>query len=229
MALYAIGDIHGCNRSFQALLQKLDLQKGDELVLVGDYLDRGPDSKGVLDTIFALRQAGHTVHCLRGNHEQIFIDALTDTHYTIDRFYGAGGRSTLKSFGAKRPSEIDDYYLDFINNLPNYLEVGHFLFVHGGLNFDHPDPLQDQESMLWERYWYNNINYVWLGDRYVVHGHTPITLREHEGLLKLAKNGTERAINLDTGCVFHHRKGMGLLTAVNLTTFRGVYQPNIDQ
>jgi len=229
MALYAIGDIHGCNLSFQALLQKIDLQEDDELVLVGDYFDRGPDSKGVLDTIFALQQAEHNIHCLRGNHEQIFIEALTSVTYTLQRFYGAGGRPTLKSFGVKSPGQIDDYYLDFIHNLPNYLEMGRFIFVHGGLNFDVKDPLEDQESMLWERYWYDNIDYDWLGDRYIIHGHTPIPLTEHWGLLTQAKSGSNRAINLDTGCVYAERSDMAVLTAVNLDTFEGIYQENIDQ
>lgn len=229
MALYAIGDIHGCNRSFQALLQKLNLQGADELVLVGDYLDRGPDSKGVLDTIFELEQAGHNVYCLRGNHEQILIEALSSVTYTLQRFYGAGGKATLRSFGVMAPREIDDYYLDFIHDLPHYVEIGRFIFVHGGLNFDHPDPLYDQESMLWERYWYDKINYEWLEDRYIIHGHTPIPQQQHEGLLLLAKNGPGRMINLDTGCVYPYREGMGLLTAVNLDTFEGIYQANIDQ
>lgn len=228
MALYAIGDIHGCNRSFQALLQKIDLQQDDELVLIGDYMDRGPDSKGVLDTIFALRQAGHTVHCLRGNHEQIFLDALTTNHHALQLFLRAGGKSTLKSFDAILPGEIDAYYLDFINNLPYYVELGRFIFVHGGLNFSLDDPLLDQESMLWERYWYDHIDYEWLGDRYIIHGHTPIEHRVHKGMLALAKNGSDRAINLDTGCVYPDRDGMAILSAVNLDTFEGIYQENID-
>lgn len=229
MALYAIGDIHGCNRSFQALLRKIELQQNDELVLVGDYIDRGPDSKGVLDTIFKLRQAGFSVHCLRGNHEQLFIEALTAVSYTLQRFLGAGGRATLKSFDVKAPGAIEDYYIDFITNLPNFLELDSFLFVHGGINFSTAEPLSDQEAMLWARYWYDKINYRWLGERIIIHGHTPISLEEHVEMLEQCREGNSQVLNLDTGCVYAQEEGLGLLSAVNLETFEGIYQWNIDE
>lgn len=228
MALYAIGDIHGCNRTFQALLNKIQLSKSDELVLIGDYIDRGPDSKGVLDTILDKRQEGYTIHCLRGNHEQIFLDAFTSVTFTLQLFHRAGGKATLESFGTNNLQDIDAYYLDFINSLPHFLEIGRFIFVHAGLNFDEPNPLKDQDAMLWERYWHASINYEWLGDRIIIHGHTPIPKQEHQGMVTLTKNGPDRAINLDTGCVYEDRPGMGELTAINLDSFDCFFQENID-
>lgn len=229
MALYAIGDIHGCNQSFQALLQKIDLQPQDQLVLLGDYLDRGPDSKGVLDTIFDLRQKAYTVHCLRGNHEQIFIDAQSPLTYAQQLFYGAGGKATLDSFGVNHPTQVDSYYQEFICALPHFLEIDRFIFIHAGLSFDLDNPLQDPEPMLWERHWYEHINYAWLGDRYLVHGHTPIPQAEQQELLARVRTGETRTLNLDTGCVYASRTGMGLLSALNCTTFELIYQPNIDK
>jgi serine/threonine protein phosphatase 1 len=81
---FAISDIHGCNRTFNEVLQKTGLNKDDQLFLLGDYIDRGPDSKGVIDTIFNLQNEGYQVHCLRGNHEQMLMDAWqkNDFHYT---------------------------------------------------------------------------------------------------------------------------------------------------
>lgn len=76
MKKYAITDIHGCNKTFQALLDKIAFTTADALYLLGDYIDRGPDSKGVFDTIFNLQETGHSVHCLRGNHEAMFLDSL---------------------------------------------------------------------------------------------------------------------------------------------------------
>ena len=76
MKQYAIGDIHGCSKTFKELLDKIGLIEGDELYLLGDYIDRGPDSKGVIDTIFELREKGFKVICLRGNHESMLLDAL---------------------------------------------------------------------------------------------------------------------------------------------------------
>ena len=70
MHRFAISDIHGCAKTFEALLDRIALSTQGELYLLGDYLDRGPDSKGVLDLIFRLQREGYAVHCLRGNHEQ---------------------------------------------------------------------------------------------------------------------------------------------------------------
>lgn len=73
MPQYAITDLHGCARTFRALLDKIRFSKEDELYLLGDYINRGPDSKGVIDHILELRESGHTVHCLRGNHQRRFF------------------------------------------------------------------------------------------------------------------------------------------------------------
>ena len=70
MNKFAISDIHGCAKNFKALLDRISLSLGDELYLLGDYIDRGPDSKGVIDHVWQLQKTGHTVHCLCGNHEQ---------------------------------------------------------------------------------------------------------------------------------------------------------------
>ncbi len=69
MRKLAIGDIHGCNKTFKALLDQINLSKDDELTLLGDYIDRGPDSKGVIDTIINLQSSGYQVRALRGNHD----------------------------------------------------------------------------------------------------------------------------------------------------------------
>jgi len=71
MRQIAISDIHGCARTFQALLDKIQLSTNDQLYLLGDYIDRGPDSKGVIDTILGLINAGYRVQTLMGNHEKM--------------------------------------------------------------------------------------------------------------------------------------------------------------
>ena len=93
---FAIADIHGCAQTFNQLLEKLELEKQDQVYLLGDYIDRGPDSKGVLDAIMNLIAAGYSIRPLLGNHEKLFINAfknLEDCNHW--RLYGAP--DTLKS------------------------------------------------------------------------------------------------------------------------------------
>jgi len=77
---YAITDIHGGNLTFQALLRKINLRHSDQLFLLGDYVDRGPDSMGVLETICNLIDAGYDVRPLRGNHDEMLLRTITNDH-----------------------------------------------------------------------------------------------------------------------------------------------------
>lgn len=207
---YIIGDIHGCNRSFQALLGRLALRPGDRLVLLGDYIDRGPDSKGVIDSIFSLREAGFEVVCLRGNHEQMLLNALTDAH-DLQQWLDNGGRQTMASFGADRLRDIPEPYIDFINSTLHWYETGGCLCVHGGLDFSGANPLDNPHAMLWKRNWYGDIDYQWLGNRIIVHGHTPESI---EPIREQLRNlDYQRYLNLDNGCVYAHpgnRRGIAL-------------------
>ena len=225
MNRWAISDIHGCVRTFRALLQKINFTKKDELYLLGDYIDRGPDSKGVIDHIWQLREDGFTVRCLRGNHEQLAIDAKTDRN--DERMWLAnGGPQTLISFRASNINAIPKPYLNFLENLPHYFEVENYILVHAGLNFDMPNPLDGLTSMMWIRRWYEDINYHWLDNRIIVHGHTPqkkqIIEHQHK---KLEKRGV---LDIDCGCVFDI-SNMGYLCAFNLTDQELVFQVNIDK
>ena len=153
MATYAIGDIHGCVRTFQALLQQLPLQPGDSLILLGDLIDRGPDSKGVIDLVFRLREHGHSVTCLRGNHEQLMLEAFE--HATSrETWMLNGGSQTLDSFQAANLDDIPTQYLDFFNAMPHWYEVPGYLCVHGGPDFSYPNPLEPERNLLWVRRWY---------------------------------------------------------------------------
>lgn len=215
MRKIAISDIHGCNATFEALLQQLELSKEDHLFLLGDYIDRGPSSKQVLDTIFRLMDEGYQVQCLRGNHEEMLLWAYENAGYDLQTFLNNGGEITLASFGAQHPRGIDSRYIDFINNLPYYLESDEYIFVHAGLNFSpRSHPLEDKDRMLWIRHWYPMIDYQWLGKRYIVHGHTPtlsMTINKNFQFFEELK-----VLNIDAGCVFP-MSGYGNLCAVDLT------------
>ena len=226
MRKLAIGDIHGCNKTFQALLNQINLTKDDELTLLGDYIDRGKDSKGVIDTILALQSTGYNVRTLRGNHEQMMLDTL---NFNLDisdmgRWEKkAGGNMTLASFGDTLES-----YIPFFESLPLIFVDKDFIFVHAGLNFKKKDPLSDKSAFLWIRDFYDTIDAKWLKNRLIVHGHTPIPLRFiEEDFEHLTKKRFPRlqALNLDAGCVF----GMGNLVAADLTNNKLYIQPKEDE
>lgn len=225
MRRFAISDIHGCAQTFTALLQRIDLQPEDALFLLGDYIDRGPDSRGVLDRIFNLKEKGHAVYCLRGNHEQLLLNALSDPAH-LERFALNGGLETMLSFRAMRPEQIPAPYLDFIADLPHYLEIPGYILVHAGLRFGKEGPLSHLHDMIWIRNWHEDIHYDWLGARRILHGHTPI---EKEAILQQAAHlETARFLDIDAGCVYTSRPGMGHLCAFDLDSGELFFQENIE-
>ncbi len=226
MQKFAISDIHGCSKSFEALLRKINFSKEDELFLLGDYIDRGPDSKGVFDLIFQLQEEGYQLHCLRGNHEQLFLRALTDGLDAEEKWIIGGGNTVLTSFGVDNPDKVPKTYRSFIKNLLYYAETDGYILVHAGLNFNHPtSPFEDTEALLWIRNWYKNINREWLGDRIIVHGHTPLM---QESIIKQLDNLDEvPVVDIDNGCVYQV-DGYRHLCAFELTTKTLFFQPNID-
>ena len=223
MRKIAISDIHGCNATFEALLQQINFSKDDQLFLLGDYIDRGPSSKQVLDTIFRLKAEGYQINCLRGNHEEMLLWALSGHSYNLESFLRNGGDITMASFGVKHPRDIPEQYLDFLENLPLWMEAEEFIFVHAGLHFvPGTSPFEHTDEMLWTRNWYNDLDLEWLGERYIVHGHTPtpyVTIRN----LFRHFNGL-RVINIDAGCVYQ-RTGYGQLCAVDLSNRLLCFEP----
>ena len=173
MRTIAISDIHGCLHTFRYMLEfKLKLKPEDQLYLLGDFIDRGPDSKGVIDYILKLQAEGYQLHGLLGNHEEMLLTSFHDP-IMRDVWERNGGMATLHSFGTMQAKGIDNQYIEFFRQLPLFIEAGDFLFVHAGLNFKKSDPLQDREGILWSRNWENRINYQWLDNRKIIYGHTP--------------------------------------------------------
>lgn len=199
MQTFAIGDIHGCNRTFRALLKSLPLHPGDRLILLGDLIDRGPASKQVIDTVFSLRKAGHEVVCIRGNHEQLLLETLHGSR-DLETWLFNGGRQTLESFGVQKPEDIPVKYLRFFQSMPFWFETMGYLCVHGGLDFTCADPLNEPETLLWMRRWYDQIDYGWLGTRIVLHGHTPESLETIRAQYDCLAE--QQYLNLDNGCVY---------------------------
>ena len=206
--IFAIGDIHGCKRTFQKLLQEMRIRKADTIYCIGDYIDRGPDSKGVIDHILELRKKGYQIRTLRGNHEQMMMDSAHDRQAHLD-WYINGGDTTLKSFGVSGYKDFAPEYKNFFNHTRLCFQSHPFIFVHAGLNFKRADIFEDKNAMLWIRDFY--LDKVKLGDRIIIHGHTPMPLEE------IVNPERENIYNLDAGCVYINRPGHGYLVALNLT------------
>lgn len=206
MGLIAIGDIHGCPKSLDALLHRLQPSTDDHLVFIGDYVDRGPDSKGVIDRLLTLRKA-HTCTFLRGNHEAMMLDYLD--HEAFDLWSINGGLATMRSYlkDGSIPS-IPTSHEAFVRNTRMYLETEQFIFVHAGLKAEltvAENLARDNEKVfLWERSHLRAEGYAW--EKTVVCGHTP----------HAAPVDTEPLICIDTGCVYHQHHGLGRLCAVRL-------------
>ena len=152
----AIGDIHGCINALRSLLDYVRPAADDTLITLGDYVDRGPDSRAVLDFIIELAKA-HNVVPLRGNHEIMMLDSREKQSW-LHAWLRYGGDATLRSYapledGAGSFADIPDSHIDFLENkLVSYYECESHFFVHA--NADANIALEDQSdaNLYWRRY-----------------------------------------------------------------------------
>lgn len=210
--LFAISDIHGCYKPFEALVNNcLKLDKSDRLILMGDYIDRGPQSKEVIDFILDLYKNGFNIVSLTGNHEAMLMDSF----YHPDLLPGwmmNGAITTLTSFGIKDIREIDARYLDFFSSLNYFKIAGDVIFVHAGFNDSVKNPFTDRHSMIWEcRASYQNP--VFSG-KTIIHGHRPVHIRDARKLIR----EKSMVIPIDTGCVYGEDIGYGMLSALEVNS-----------
>ncbi|HAB51452.1 MAG TPA: serine/threonine protein phosphatase [Marinilabiliales bacterium] len=205
--LFAIGDIHGCFDLLKELVEnKIQLQKDDKLILLGDYIDRGDKSKEVVDFIIELSENGYDIIPLMGNHEAMLLDAF-ENEKDISKWIQNGGNETLKSFEIDSLKDIESKYIEFIKGLRYYYAFKDYLFVHAGFNDNVLNPFTDYYSMLWKcKETYTN---PLLSEKTIIHGHNPVRVAICEERV-LAKH---RVINIDTGCVYEDSEGYGRLTA----------------
>ncbi len=183
-----MGDIHGCRDLLRRLLAEVAPGPLDVMVFLGDYIDRGPDSKGVIADLIELRGRFPRFVFLRGNHEQMFLDYLDGR----DRmsFLLNGGTATLKGYGGPTIAAIPGDHLAFIRGLPCRYDHGEYVFVHAGLRPGVPLDDQEEEDLLWIRREFLDSDFDW--GRTIVFGHTP----QQAPLL------APRRIGVDTGAVY---------------------------
>jgi serine/threonine protein phosphatase 1 len=161
----AIGDVHGEVSKLEKLISKLALTQEDELVFLGDYIDRGEDSKKTLEALLNLRDY-HKCTFLMGNHEDMMVDAYRfGSQGMANMWLQNGGSKTLRDFG----SDVPEKYLQWAAALPTLYSTQEAHFVHAGLRLCQPAEQSLRSDRLWSRYFLQT-DYQW--DRRVVCGHT---------------------------------------------------------
>jgi serine/threonine protein phosphatase 1 len=155
MRLLAIGDIHGCLHHLNDLLDWVKPTADDTVIALGDYVDRGPDSRGVLDRLIELRKSGLNLVCIRGNHELMMLAARLSGE---DRkmWLGVGGLQTLGSYGSSPGRagtliDVPEEHWRFLgDDLVPYHETERHVFVHAGVHRDLPLEEQPEYMLYWE-------------------------------------------------------------------------------
>jgi serine/threonine protein phosphatase 1 len=205
--IYAISDIHGCAHLLEQMLRVIDADVAHSRprhaieVYLGDYVDRGPDSRATLDLLIRRSRRGNTVF-LKGNHEA-FLDVVFRDPTRMTNWFQVGGMQTLMSYGLSPSLHPDDeeqrelvrefaaalppQHLDFLQRLRLTFTCGDFFFVHAGVRPGIALSEQQEDDLLWirEKFLRSQKNF----GKYVVHGHTPV--RSAEVLSNRA--------NIDTG------------------------------
>ena len=209
--IFAIGDIHGCADQLRRLLERLPFDAGrDTLVFLGDYLDRGPDVKGVLDQLCRLRAEGVHLQALMGNHEYLLLEYHRSQDAALLPYMRRlGMEKTLESYGGASLAELGALaympaeHRDFLASLLPYWETDEYIFVHAGLRFGHPLSEQDLSDLC-------EVREPFLSDerdygKRIIFGHTPF----------VTPLVTAGKIGIDTGAAYGN-----LLTAVELPGLR---------
>lgn len=224
MNCYAISDIHGGSQTLQALIEKISPRHDDRIYLLGDYIDRGPDSKGVLDIIVGMQEAGYDLRPLRGNHEDMLIRNFSQNNDIFSSEWTKNwGQKTLFSFGVKQPEDIPLRYRKFLASLPYCYEEGEFILVHAGIHLGLDNLVNDTpvEHMAW-----GNTVLPENSDNKrhrVICGHRIKTIGE------IIRSRYQQVIYLDNGAFTNQQPTHGNLVALNLDTMKLTMQQWIDR
>lgn len=202
--IFAVGDIHGCYDKLAAIMKILPWSKedGDLLLFIGDYVDRGPKSRDVVEFLCRLKDKGGDFIFLKGNHEKMLLDYYIEQRDQM-LYVANGGAETIASYveGAigKKAFQLPEEHLDFLQSLKLYHETEDYIFVHAGLRDNVVVNEQMEEDLLWIREEFIYSAYDW--NKRVIFGHTALE----------TPFVTPGKIGIDTGAVYGNK-----LTAVEL-------------
>lgn len=208
--LYAIGDIHGQLEELTRVLALIEADGGPDarVVFLGDYTDRGPDSRGVIDHLLAGQERGRNWTFLKGNHDRMFTWFMEDyprhdAHLPIELSWlhpKLGGDTTLASYGLEftphtrqtqlrlwAEEAVPDDHVTFLRETQLFHETEGLFFCHAGIRPDVPLVKQSEHDLIWIRNEFHD--YLKPHPKLIVHGHTPVKEACHYG----------NRINLDTG------------------------------
>jgi serine/threonine protein phosphatase 1 len=224
--VYAVGDVHGCLDALLALERNIVEDAGKKtIVMLGDYVDRGPSSAQVLDHLAGPAPSGFERICLAGNHELAMLDYL-EGRIGLRAWLGIGAEQTLLSYGMDHQRLLEIYgderqvdaviretvpagHVAFLRSLPVLIEAGGYVFVHAGIRPGVELDRQRDEDLVFIRAAF--FEQAHLLTHYVVHGHTPVEEARREGM----------RVNLDTGAFFS-----GRLTGLRIWQDKGLYLTN---
>ena len=202
----AISDIHGCSRTFKKLLSKVKLTKKDQLFLLGDLVNKGPNSDKVLNRVLKLRNQGYQIFITLGNHEQIILNSNLKSEGQRKRTLNG-----MNSLNLLKGKMVRKEYLRLFKSSYHFIETDQHYLVHAGFNSS-KNPFEEKKSML------NTRDFKYKSELFhekqILIGHTPTELNEiKEGVKK-----EKRVICIDNGCVNRTEKNQGGLVCLNLDT-----------
>lgn len=246
----AVSDIHGCALTFEMLLNTINLQKEDNLFILGDIINRGKRSKKLVKKIILLQKEGYLIFPLRGNHEQYVISEMQKK--SLEKFFIICEKLNLEwLFKSQKKIVEEEYskffyaickflrltsllkpkellilkskYTEFFLNLPYYYDLGDILLSHAGFDLSQNNMFDNLYAMINQRE-FTNIDKIPNSVK-IVHGHSPISLQK----IKNAITSNSPTINIDNGCVYKSKDmNKGNLVCLDLDSFEIVVQKNID-
>jgi len=209
--IFAIGDVHGCYHSLRALLEEqICPSQEDKIILLGDMINRGPDSKLVLDYLITLTESGYQLTCLQGNHEFKFMMAYQQGWEFFFDFLDTYNSTDLLVNDVEK-------YLAFISGMDIFVEEENFILSHIGFNERVKTPSTDTRSLFSDV----DIHIELTGKRQIT-GHFPRTLAQIQSDIA----SQQAHISIDGGCASSNQRELGYLCGLELGNQQLFYQKN---
>ena len=147
--IIAIGDVHGCLAALDAVLDAIDLQPSDSLILLGDFVDRGPNSAGVIDRLIELRERCFLFTIL-GNHDELMLDVVEERSWNLGSWLMYGGEQTMRSYGTNKVSDIPKEHVEFLKSCIPFCETERHFFTHANYLDGKPLAKTPGQTLRWE-------------------------------------------------------------------------------